>query len=74
MDGHLLRFDKEKKLTFIDCETYNLCLSFINNRPWQVGLIEVKGDSIIKETDILINWPKRGAYWDWGCCGQNDEI
>ena len=58
MDGHLLRFDKTKTLTFIDCETYNLCLSFINNRPWQIAFIEVKGDEIIKETDLLIKWPK----------------
>jgi DNA polymerase III epsilon subunit-like protein len=58
MDGHLLRFDKQKKLTFIDCETYNLCLSFVKNRPWQIALIDVIGNEIIKETDLLINWPK----------------
>lgn len=56
MDKHLLRFDKTKKLTFLDFETFNLCLNFSHNRPWQAGLIKVNGDTKIDEKDLLIKW------------------
>lgn len=56
MPSKLLRYDEEKVLTFIDVETENLCLSFINNRPWQVSTIQVKGNNIIKETDKFVYW------------------
>ena len=46
MDEHLLRFDKDKNYTFIDCETENLCLNDFHNLPWQIGMIKIKIDDI----------------------------
>lgn len=57
MDGHLLRFKKDVTYGFIDLETFNLCLHFCHNRPWQVGLLKVKGDEILFGKDIRVNWP-----------------
>ena len=56
MDEHFLRFDKEKTLVFIDCETLNLCLNSSHNLPWQVSMIKAKGDKKIDEKDYLIKW------------------
>ena len=44
MNEHLLRFNKDKVYTFIDCETENLCLNSFHNLPWQIGMIKVKGE------------------------------
>ena len=55
---NLLRYDKDKVYTFIDLETENLCLSFINNRPWQCGMINAKGNEILQTSDIYIKWDK----------------
>ena len=57
MDGDLLRYNKNVTYALIDLETFNLCLNFIHNRPWQVGLLEVKGDKIVEGMDIHVNWP-----------------
>jgi len=56
MDEHLLRFDKEKELVFIDCETFNLCLHSCHNLPWQIAMIKVKGGRIIDSKDFYIKW------------------
>jgi DNA polymerase III epsilon subunit-like protein len=58
MMENLLRFDSEKIYTFIDFETENLCLNFANNRPWQCGMIKVKGQEVIDSADIYIKWDK----------------
>lgn len=58
MDGELLRYNKNKKYTFLDCETFNLNLSFDFNRPWQIATINVKGDKIVDKKDIRIDWSK----------------
>jgi hypothetical protein len=59
VDGHLLRFNNNIKYGFIDLETFNLCLHFCQNRPWQVGVLKVQGEEIIESQDIRINlkWP-----------------
>jgi DNA polymerase III epsilon subunit-like protein len=57
MDRHLLRFDKTSTFAFVDLETYNLCLNFIANKPWQVGLMLVKGEDSFETHDILVKWP-----------------
>lgn len=57
MDGHLIRFDKKSRFCFVDIESFNLCLSLKFNRPWQIGLIEYRGDTIQKSKDVVINWP-----------------
>ena len=57
MDGHLLRYNNDITYAFIDLETFNLCLNFCHNRPWQVGVIEVKGEKIIDAKDIHVKWP-----------------
>ena len=56
MDEHLLRFDKEKTLVFIDCETLNLCLNKCHNLPWQVSMIKVKGGKRVADKDFFIKW------------------
>jgi len=57
MDDHLLRFAKDKKFTFIDCETFNLCLNECNNLPWQIAMIETVGaEKITEKHDLYIDW------------------
>ena len=56
MDGHLLRFDKNKVFVFIDFETLNLCLNFVHNLPWQCAMLKVKGNDIIDSKDFYIKW------------------
>lgn len=56
MDEHLLRFNKKVKYAFVDFETYNLNLTFLNNRPWQTGILIVKGDQITETHNIITNW------------------
>ena len=56
MDEDLLRYDKEKEIVFIDCETFNLCLNEIHKLPWQVAMIRCKGDRAINSWDIHIKW------------------
>ena len=59
MDEDLLRFKKDKKLLFIDCETFNLCLNKCNNLPWQIGMIKCQSgfnSRIKKSWDLHIKW------------------
>ena len=55
MDSHLLRF-QNKKNVFIDLETFNLCLNFQHNRPWQVAMIKTEKDKVIDKRDIYVDW------------------
>lgn len=57
MDGNLLRYRQDVTYAFIDLETFNLNLSFKYNRPWQVGVIMVKGEKIFDAKDIRLVWP-----------------
>ena len=54
--SNLLRYDDSKVITFIDCETFNLNLSFTCNRPWQISMIKTVGGKIIDQRDIFIKW------------------
>jgi DNA polymerase III alpha subunit (gram-positive type) len=54
----LLRYDKKSTFCLIDCETESLCLSEINNKPWQVGILIGRGDDIIREHNLYIKWPQ----------------
>lgn len=56
MDGHLLRFNKKASFCFVDIETFNLCLNLKFNCAWQVAIINVVGDTVKDEHDILIKW------------------
>ena len=47
---------KDKKLVFIDCETYNLCLNFCHNVSWQVSMIKTDGTKKLDEKDYYIKW------------------
>ena len=58
MNEHLLRFDKDKTYTFIDCETENLCLNSFHNLPWQIAMLKVKGDDIIDSKNYYIKWDR----------------
>jgi DNA polymerase III epsilon subunit-like protein len=55
MDSHLLRFSK-KRLAFTDLETFNLCLSFRKNLPWQATVVTVIGNNIVEEYDTYVKW------------------
>lgn len=56
MESNLIRFDNQSKILFLDVESQNLALNYRLNLPWQLGLIEVQGNKILKEHDILIKW------------------
>jgi DNA polymerase III epsilon subunit-like protein len=56
MDEHLLRYDKKKTFVLIDLETFNLCLNFCHNLPWQIGMIKAKGDFKTDSKNYYINW------------------
>ena len=56
MREHLLRFDKTKTYAFIDCETFNLCLSSIYNLPWQIAMIKAVAGKKIAEKNFHIKW------------------
>lgn len=56
MDEHLLRYNEDKTLVFIDCETLNLCLNSCHNLPWQVSMLKVQGDNSVAEKDYYIKW------------------
>jgi DNA polymerase III epsilon subunit-like protein len=56
MDEHLLRYDKSKTFVLIDLETFNLCLNFCHNLPWQIGMIKAKGDFKTDSKNFYINW------------------
>jgi DNA polymerase III epsilon subunit-like protein len=56
MDEHLLRYNTNKNLVFIDCETFNLCLNYCHNIPWQIAMLKVKGDNKIDEKNFYLKW------------------
>lgn len=58
MHDNLLRYSTDKLFVFIDLETENLCLNFCHNRPWQCGMLKVKGNQEIDSRDIYIKWDK----------------
>ena len=54
MDDHLIRFNKDKTLVFIDCETENLCLHGSHNLAWQIAMIKtVNGKKVAEKTFIV---------------------
>lgn len=59
MDGFLLRYNKNVTYALFDAETFNLCLSFHQNRVWQAGVLKVKGEKVLESHDIRIStyWP-----------------
>lgn len=58
MDNELLRFNKTSKFLFFDFETWNLCLSFSNNRMWQYSSLMLVEDNIVDEHDFYVKWPE----------------
>jgi DNA polymerase III epsilon subunit-like protein len=56
MKKKLLRFEKDKTIVFIDCETFNLCLNFSHNLPWKISMLKVQGDHIQSSKDFYIKW------------------
>ena len=57
MDGDLLRYNQKVTYALIDLETFNLCLHYCHNRPWQVGVLEVQAGKVIDGKDIRVKWP-----------------
>lgn len=60
LENKLLRFDKSSVFVYIDLETFNLCLNFAKNRPWQVSMIKVRDEKIIGEFDLFPDWSDTG--------------
>lgn len=58
MDDHLLRFNGDKELVFIDCETEGLCLDWRHNLSWQVALIKSVDGKKIDEKNYYIKWDR----------------
>lgn len=56
MNENWLRFNKEAKIVFIDVETFNLALNFQINRPWQIALLKVQGETVLQEVDLMVKW------------------
>ena len=56
MNEDLLRFKKDKLLTFVDFETQNLCLNECHNLPWEVAILETNGREISDSYEALIKW------------------
>jgi len=56
MENELLRFDNKSTFVFIDCETFNLCLNFCQNLPWQVSMIKAIAGKKVDEQDLFIKW------------------
>jgi len=52
----LLRFDKKKKLLFLDFETENLCLYHVQNLAWQGAMLKAEGDEIKDTYATFIKW------------------
>lgn len=56
MEENWLRFNKQAKLAFIDVETFNLSLNFQFNRPWQIAVLKVVGETVIESVDVMVKW------------------
>ena len=56
MDEHLLRYNNNKNFVFIDLETFNLCLNFCHNLPWQIGMLRAKGSVKNDSKNYYIDW------------------
>jgi len=54
-DSNYLR-QHRGKFCFIDLETYNLCLSFEVNRPWQTSMFITQRNDTIEKIDRLTKW------------------
>ena len=55
---NLLRDNKKQKYAIIDGESCNLNLGDLENKSWQWGILDCKGEEIIQSHDLLIKWPK----------------
>lgn len=56
MEENWLRFNKQAKLAFIDVETFNLSLNFQFNRPWQIAVLKVVGETVVESVDLMVKW------------------
>ena len=52
----MFRFDEDKTVVFFDYETFNLCLSFLHNRPWQLGLLTMENGEKTQAENLYIGW------------------
>lgn len=56
MQKDLLRFDKTSNFTFFDFETFNLCLNFCHNLPWELAMAKVVDGKIVDSFVKTIKW------------------
>lgn len=50
------RYDKEQLYAVLDCESCNLNLGLLDNKPWEWSIIEVRGEEILKKHDLYVKW------------------
>lgn len=56
MENKLLRYTKDKIITFIDYETQNVALYQTLNLPWEVAIIKTNGHEILEQYVTYIKW------------------
>ena len=56
--SNLLRYDKESLFVFIDFETENLCLNFVQNRPWELAIMKYRGGKVEDKRKYFIGWER----------------
>ena len=52
-----LRYNKDQLYCFLDSETCNVNLAWLENKPWQWAWIIATKDRIISRRNIYVNWP-----------------
>lgn len=56
MENKLLRYRKDRIVTFVDYETQNLALHYSWNLPWECAIIKTNGHDILEEYVAYIKW------------------
>jgi DNA polymerase III epsilon subunit-like protein len=56
VNGHLLRFNKNKKFLVFDYETCGLNLASLSNKPWQLAFLVCEDNQIKKKYDFYLKW------------------
>lgn len=74
MQENLLRFQKQKKFLYLDCETLNLCLNYSFNLPWQIATMEVVDDKILPPTHVKVLKERESEDYDDGIVINSNDI
>lgn len=52
----LLRHNESQKYIVYDFETCHLSLASLDNKPWQLGLLECQGSKVLSKHNLFIHW------------------